>query len=122
MLPIGGNGINYAVRDTAAANLVTVPRRMGRPTTRHLAAVQRRRGWPTRITQAIVGQIQQQAFDLAARSDRPPCGCVSCATARPCATWSPAISPSASDWYTSAVRCGAPHNHTGRPDLLLITA
>jgi 2-polyprenyl-6-methoxyphenol hydroxylase-like FAD-dependent oxidoreductase len=73
MLPIGGNGINYAVQDAAAAaNILTEPLRTGQLATRHLAAVQRRREWPTRVTQAIVGRIQQQVFDLAARSDTPP--------------------------------------------------
>jgi 2-polyprenyl-6-methoxyphenol hydroxylase-like FAD-dependent oxidoreductase len=65
MLPIGGNGINYAVQDaTAAANLLTAPLRTGRLSTAQLAAVQRRREWPTRITQAIVSQLQKQVFQL----------------------------------------------------------
>jgi 2-polyprenyl-6-methoxyphenol hydroxylase-like FAD-dependent oxidoreductase len=73
MLPIGGNGINYAVQDAAAAaNVLTRPLRTGHLTTRHLAAVQRRREWPTRLTQTIVAQIQKQVFDPSVRSDRPP--------------------------------------------------
>jgi 2-polyprenyl-6-methoxyphenol hydroxylase-like FAD-dependent oxidoreductase len=73
MLPIGGNGINYAVQDAAAAaNVVTLPLRTGHLTTRDLAAVQRRREWPTRLTQTIVAQIQKQVFDPSVRSDRLP--------------------------------------------------
>jgi 2-polyprenyl-6-methoxyphenol hydroxylase-like FAD-dependent oxidoreductase len=59
MSPVGGNGINYAVQDAAAAaNILSGPLRSGRVTTRDLSAVQRRRAWPTRITQAIVTKIQ----------------------------------------------------------------
>jgi 2-polyprenyl-6-methoxyphenol hydroxylase-like FAD-dependent oxidoreductase len=61
MSPIGGNGINYAVQDAAAAvNILSGPLHSGRVTVRDLAAVQRRRDLPTRITQAIVTQIQDR--------------------------------------------------------------
>jgi len=73
MHPIGGNGINYAVQDAAAAaNLLTRPLRRGQMSTCQLAAVQRRREWPTRLTQTIVAQIQKQVFEPGVRSDRPP--------------------------------------------------
>jgi len=51
MSPIGGNGINYAIQDAAAAaNILSGPLKSGRASVRDLAAVQRRRDWPTRIT------------------------------------------------------------------------
>src|SRR5262249_56268559 len=51
MSPVAGNGINYAVADAvAAANLLARPLAAGTLTERDLAAVQRRRQWPTRIT------------------------------------------------------------------------
>jgi 2-polyprenyl-6-methoxyphenol hydroxylase-like FAD-dependent oxidoreductase len=63
MSPIGGNGINYAVQDAAAAaNILSEPLKNGRLSLRDLAAVQRRRDWPTRITQAIVTQIQDRVL------------------------------------------------------------
>lgn len=58
MSPAGGNGINYAIMDAvAAANRLTEPLLNGWVAPRDLAAVQRRRWWPTRIVQAIVGVI-----------------------------------------------------------------
>jgi 2-polyprenyl-6-methoxyphenol hydroxylase-like FAD-dependent oxidoreductase len=63
MSPVGGNGINYAVQDAAAAaNILSGPLEAGRLSLRDLAAVQRRREWPTRITQAIVTQIQDRVL------------------------------------------------------------
>jgi len=63
MSPVGGNGINYAVQDAAAAaNILSGPLKAGRMSLRDLAAVQRRRDWPTRITQAIVNQIQNRVL------------------------------------------------------------
>jgi 2-polyprenyl-6-methoxyphenol hydroxylase-like FAD-dependent oxidoreductase len=61
MSTIGGNGINYAVQDAAAAgNSLLEPLKADRIRLRDLAVVQRRRGWPARITQAIVTQIQDR--------------------------------------------------------------
>jgi 2-polyprenyl-6-methoxyphenol hydroxylase-like FAD-dependent oxidoreductase len=69
MSPIGGNGINYAVQDAAAAaNIVSGPLKANRLSLRHLAAVQRRREWPTRVTQAVVTQIQERVLAPAVRS------------------------------------------------------
>jgi 2-polyprenyl-6-methoxyphenol hydroxylase-like FAD-dependent oxidoreductase len=69
MSPIGGNGINYAVQDAAAAaNILSGPLTTGRLSVRQLAAVQRRRDWPTRITQAIVTQIQDRVLGPAVSS------------------------------------------------------
>ena len=54
MSPVGGVGINLAIQDAvAAANLLTAPLRSGRVTPADLAAVQRRREWPTRVTQRL---------------------------------------------------------------------
>ncbi len=50
--PVGGVGINLAVQDAVvAANVLGGPLKSGRLRARHLAAVQRRREWPTRLVQ-----------------------------------------------------------------------
>ncbi|TMG69136.1 MAG: FAD-dependent oxidoreductase, partial [Chloroflexi bacterium] len=54
MSPVGGVGINLAIQDAiAAANLLAVPLRGGRLTTEDLGRVQRRREWPTLVTQRL---------------------------------------------------------------------
>jgi 2-polyprenyl-6-methoxyphenol hydroxylase-like FAD-dependent oxidoreductase len=54
MSPAGGVGINLAIQDAiATANLLAGPLLEGRVPERALAAVQRRRELPTRLTQAI---------------------------------------------------------------------
>ncbi|MGQ0673622.1 MAG: FAD-dependent oxidoreductase [Hyphomicrobium sp.] len=54
MSPIGGVGVNLAVQDAvAAANLLARPLVEGRLAVSDLDAVQRRRSFPTRVTQAI---------------------------------------------------------------------
>src|SRR5271165_6611928 len=54
MSPAGGVGINLAIQDAVAtANLLGDPLREGRITEWWLAQVQRRREFPTRVTQAI---------------------------------------------------------------------
>jgi 2-polyprenyl-6-methoxyphenol hydroxylase-like FAD-dependent oxidoreductase len=54
MSPVGGVGINLAIQDAvAAAKLLAAPLRTGRVTPADLAAVQRRREWPTRVTQRL---------------------------------------------------------------------
>ncbi|MGI5166911.1 FAD-dependent oxidoreductase [Spirillospora sp. CA-253888] len=59
MSPVGGVGINLAIQDAVAtANLLAEPLRRGTVTERELAAVQRRRQWPT---------IAVQGFQLAAQ-------------------------------------------------------
>ena len=61
MSPIAGVGINLAVQDAVAtANLLTAPLLAGRLTERDLAAVQRRRSLPTRLTQQIQLLVQRQ--------------------------------------------------------------
>jgi 2-polyprenyl-6-methoxyphenol hydroxylase-like FAD-dependent oxidoreductase len=64
MSPIGGVGINLAIQDAvAAANRLVGPLRAGRLSTRDLDAVQRRREWPTLVTQ--LGQRAVQSRVLA---------------------------------------------------------
>lgn len=54
MSPVGGVGINLAVQDAvAAANILFSPLSRRRLQPGDLAAVQRRRLWPTRLTQAM---------------------------------------------------------------------
>jgi 2-polyprenyl-6-methoxyphenol hydroxylase-like FAD-dependent oxidoreductase len=61
MSPIGGVGINLAVQDAvAAANILAEPLRMGNLTSDHVARVQARREWPTRVTQRIQLIIQNR--------------------------------------------------------------
>ena len=72
MSPIGGIGINYAVQDAiAAANRLARPLRDGRLATSHLAAVQRRREWPTRAIQRVQAAIQRGIVAQALASDGP---------------------------------------------------
>jgi len=61
MSPIGGVGINLAVQDAiAAANILAAPLREGALTERDLASVQRRREWPTRMTQRLQLFLQKR--------------------------------------------------------------
>ncbi len=54
MSPAGGVGINLAIQDAvAAANLLAGPLLEGRVSDRDLAAVERRRLFPTRVTQGV---------------------------------------------------------------------
>jgi len=54
MSPIGGIGINLAIQDAVAtANILAAPLRAGRLRNADLAAVQRRRLWPTLLTQRL---------------------------------------------------------------------
>ena len=70
MSPVGGVGINVAVQDAVtAANILWKPLRAGAVAVRDLAAVQRRRELPVRLTQAMQEFMQRQllARNLAAR-------------------------------------------------------
>ena len=61
MSPVGGVGINLAIQDAvAAANLLAEALREKRLTTDDLAAVQRRRDWPTRVTQRAQIAVQNE--------------------------------------------------------------
>jgi 2-polyprenyl-6-methoxyphenol hydroxylase-like FAD-dependent oxidoreductase len=63
MSPIGGVGINLAIQDAvAASNILTAPLRAGAVTLDHLARVQARRQWPTRVTQAFQRTIQNRVI------------------------------------------------------------
>ena len=61
MSPIGGVGINLAIQDAvAAANRLAAPLLSGKLSEHDLAAVQRRREWPTRVTQRVQVLIQNR--------------------------------------------------------------
>ena len=61
MSPIGGVGINLAIQDAvAAANILAAPLREGRLTDADLAAVQARRLFPARATQAAQVFLQNR--------------------------------------------------------------
>jgi 2-polyprenyl-6-methoxyphenol hydroxylase-like FAD-dependent oxidoreductase len=73
MSPVAGNGINYAVADAVAtANLLRDPLAAGTLADRDLMAVQRRRDWPTRITQTAVGLLQDRMLARALRWQAGP--------------------------------------------------
>jgi 2-polyprenyl-6-methoxyphenol hydroxylase-like FAD-dependent oxidoreductase len=73
MSPVGGVGINLAIQDAVvAANVLAGPLKGGRVWVRDLAAVQRRRDWPTRIIQALQAAIQQRVTAPALRPDATP--------------------------------------------------
>jgi 2-polyprenyl-6-methoxyphenol hydroxylase-like FAD-dependent oxidoreductase len=63
MSPIGGVGINLAIQDAVAtANLLAEPLRKHTLTSGHLEAVQRRRAFPTRVTQDLQVFIQNRMW------------------------------------------------------------
>jgi 2-polyprenyl-6-methoxyphenol hydroxylase-like FAD-dependent oxidoreductase len=66
MSPAGGNGINYAIMDAVAtANILTGSLKAGQVRESDLAAVQRRREWPTRVIQAIISGVQNRVINRA---------------------------------------------------------
>jgi 2-polyprenyl-6-methoxyphenol hydroxylase-like FAD-dependent oxidoreductase len=72
MSPVGGVGINYAIQDAvAAANLLSGPLKRGEVKPDDLAAVQRRREWPTRIIQRLQTIVQQNVIAAALDPNRP---------------------------------------------------
>jgi len=72
MSPVGGVGINLAIQDAvAAANLLAAPLRAGRVGVEDLARVQRRRDWPTRVTQRIQVLVQDRIVRRVLQSRRP---------------------------------------------------
>ncbi len=76
MSPVGGVGINLAIQDAVAAANILVPRlRQGAATLDDLRAVQRRREWPTRMTQRMQIAIQNRVISNVLRSTgtlKPP--------------------------------------------------
>jgi 2-polyprenyl-6-methoxyphenol hydroxylase-like FAD-dependent oxidoreductase len=72
MSPIGGVGVNLAIQDAvAAANLLAAPLRDRSLKDQHLQAVQSRRTFPVRVTQAMQVAIQERVIDRVLRTDRP---------------------------------------------------
>jgi 2-polyprenyl-6-methoxyphenol hydroxylase-like FAD-dependent oxidoreductase len=72
MSPIGGVGINLAIQDAvAAANILSVPLLAGSPTISDLRAVQNRRMFPTRATQAMQILIQNRVIRKILGAPRP---------------------------------------------------
>jgi 2-polyprenyl-6-methoxyphenol hydroxylase-like FAD-dependent oxidoreductase len=72
MSPIAGVGINIAVQDAvAAANLLAAPLKEGRLKESDLEAVQARRRWPVRATQAIQVFLQNRMIAPTLAGTRP---------------------------------------------------
>jgi len=72
MSPIGGVGINLAVQDAvAAANILVQPLLNGTVTLDTLQAVQRRREFPTRVTQRVQILMQNNIIGPALKGKRP---------------------------------------------------
>ena len=72
MSPIGGVGINLAIQDAvAAANILAGPLAKGPVPEAVLARVQKRREWPTRMTQGMQVLIQKQVITRVLASSRP---------------------------------------------------
>ena len=73
MSPIAGVGINLAIQDAAAAaNLLAGHLRDGAPTVETLRRVQRRRLWPTELTQRFQLMVQHQVIGKALGAKAPP--------------------------------------------------
>jgi 2-polyprenyl-6-methoxyphenol hydroxylase-like FAD-dependent oxidoreductase len=75
MSPIGGVGINLAIQDAVAAANILAPRfAAGTPTTDDLRRVQRRREFPTRVTQRVQLFVQDHLMTrvLASRGRLAP--------------------------------------------------
>ena len=63
MSPTGGVGVNFAIQDAVVtSNLLGARLKRGDVAPRHLAAVQRRRAWPTRLTQTFQALAQRQSL------------------------------------------------------------
>jgi 2-polyprenyl-6-methoxyphenol hydroxylase-like FAD-dependent oxidoreductase len=72
MSPLGGVGINMAVQDAvAAATILAEPLRQHRVTDRDLAAVRRRRLFPTAVTQAVQRVLQRALLGRLLRGEDP---------------------------------------------------
>lgn len=73
MSPLGGVGINLAIQDAvAAATRLAEPLRRHRVTDRDLAAVRRRRAFPTAVTQAVQRVLQLALRPVLRGSDPTP--------------------------------------------------
>jgi 2-polyprenyl-6-methoxyphenol hydroxylase-like FAD-dependent oxidoreductase len=72
MSPVGGVGINLAIQDAVAtANLLWAPLKSGAVTSADLARVQKRREFPTRITQRLQIVMQNAIIGPALKGDAP---------------------------------------------------
>jgi 2-polyprenyl-6-methoxyphenol hydroxylase-like FAD-dependent oxidoreductase len=72
MSPVGGVGINLAIQDAvAAANILAAKLAANQATDHDLAAVQRRREFPTRATQKLQVAIQNRVIRTVLSSSRP---------------------------------------------------
>ena len=73
MSPVGGVGINLAVQDAvAAANILAEPLRRGTLTIATLNAVQKRREFPTRVTQRLQVFLQNNIIGPALQNKNKP--------------------------------------------------
>ena len=73
MSPVGGVGINLAIQDAVATANILVPRlRRGAVTLDDLRAVQRRREWPTRLTQRVQVLVQNRVISNVLRGTQTP--------------------------------------------------
>ena len=73
MSPIGGVGVNLAIQDAvAAANILAAPLRAGTVTDETLAAIQKRREFPVRVTQKLQVVVQNNLIDKVLRSSARP--------------------------------------------------
>ncbi|BBX73537.1 oxidoreductase [Mycobacterium shinjukuense] len=75
MSPVGGVGINLAVQDAvAAATILAEPLRQHRVTDRDLAAIRRRRAFPTAVTQLVQRMLQRRLVGplLQGKDPTPP--------------------------------------------------
>jgi 2-polyprenyl-6-methoxyphenol hydroxylase-like FAD-dependent oxidoreductase len=73
MSPVGGVGINLAVQDAVAAANILAPRfALGGVSEKDLAAVQRRREFPTRMTQRMQLFMQERVIGRVLAGSGPP--------------------------------------------------
>jgi 2-polyprenyl-6-methoxyphenol hydroxylase-like FAD-dependent oxidoreductase len=75
MSPVGGVGINLAIQDAvAAANVAAAPLLARQLSVHDLERIQRRREWPTRVTQRLQVAIQNRVLGPAVSGDNgaPP--------------------------------------------------
>jgi 2-polyprenyl-6-methoxyphenol hydroxylase-like FAD-dependent oxidoreductase len=73
MSPVGGVGINLAIQDAvASANILAEKLRQGVPPLDLLARVQKRREWPTRMTQNLQLAVQSRVMARVLTMTRDP--------------------------------------------------
>ena len=73
MSPVGGVGVNLAIQDAVAtANLLAAKLATGSPSEAELEAVQRRREFPVRMTQAMQVVVQNNIISAAIRPGDQP--------------------------------------------------